>query len=313
MIGTDGQLVALGAATAAAGSSADSAGFAEAPVADFLQPAPGAPAMAAAPTVRDEFVDFIMAKSNAAAAPQARSAPARVAGESRYAAKVSAAPAAPSADCVIQKPFCLPDAGLAAKQPDVGLAFAMKLKDLLVKEKAFSAIRITDEPGASGKVITLEDGVVNAMISPGGFFSRANVALSVTANVRLSSGNAVSAKASFNQTAGRGGNAKTLLEAGLKATATQVGNQMVRALSGAKHLRSEISGWATATCVFGCLGLIPIVGLVMLAIALITGTLTLVYNSGRAQKVGLVRLGVGLGIGLIGALLSLVILLSPSR
>ena len=237
----------------------------------FAQPSPSSPGRAAASGAgaSDDFVAFLMAKSNTAVPGPAQTAPARVAGESRYAARVAAAPdaAAPTADCVIHKPFCLPDAGLAAKQPDIGLAVAMQLRDLLVKEKTFSAIRVTDEPGACGKRVTLEDGVVNAMISPGGFFSRASVGLNVTGTLRLESGNTVPATASFKQVAGRGGTAKSLLQAGIKATATQIGNQLVRATTGAKHLRSEISGMATATCVFGLLGLIPFVGLIMLAIA----------------------------------------------
>jgi hypothetical protein len=146
------------------------------------------------------------------------------------------------------------------------------------------------------------------VIVPGGFFTPASVALSVSTTLHLDAGKTVPATASFRQQAGRGANAKTLLKAGIKSIATNLANQLLRATTGAKHVRSEISAMATLACVMGFLGLIPYVGLVFGAIALIAMIITLVYNGGRAKKVGMIRVGLGIGASLIGALITVIMI-----
>lgn len=212
--------------------------------------------------------------------------------KSRYGGPAEAARGATvDADCVIRPFFC-------PEFPEVGEAVTAKLEGLLTKEgDPFGKVVVADSDLAWGRRITIEDSGTSAAVNPGSLLRHGSVHIQVTATIHLPGGATETVEVQAAQVAQRGMGAKATLDAAVKSAATKLGNAALKATTGAKHLRSEISGYATATLIFGLLGAIPFLGWLMAGLALITGLVVFAYNRGRAAKVGLRRTWAGLIVG----------------
>jgi hypothetical protein len=221
---------------------ASSAGPGHDPLA-FLSAPSAAAAPAPAPQEEvdqvSDFLALLAAPPAGAAPPPARSGPETVWERrelrgSRYAARGTGR-TAPGAACVIRPFYCPEDEA-------TGQVIMTRLKELIEKEDDFSTVVISNDLDAWGSLVTVDDGAVSVAVDPGGFFRKASCSLTANAVVRLANGyeRPVSAKA-----AQQAGAVAAMMKANAKAVATSLGNQILRATTGARHLASEISGLAT--------------------------------------------------------------------
>jgi predicted Zn finger-like uncharacterized protein len=237
-----------------------------------------------------DFVAFLNAQRTTRPAPTPEF-------PSASASRYGAAPAGPTveADCVL-RPFDCPE------DASIGQMITARLQEMLQKEGLFDKVVVSDSPNAWGRVVTVVDRDTTAIVNPGSFFRYGSVSLRVEAALHPAQGEPEPIAVEAHQPGQKGMSAKAMLKAAVKASATKVGQQVALKFGGYKHLRAEINGYATAACVFGVLGLLPGIGLILYAIGLIPAVVVLVYNRGRPEKAGMRRTWTGLILGGLASL-----------
>lgn len=234
------------------------------------------------PAEPEDFVAFLNAQRTTRAAPEPASP------TSRYGSETTRVTV--EADCVI-RPFDCPE------DATIGLAVTEKLREMLAKEDLFDGVVVSDSPRDWGRVVTVVDDDTTALVDPGGMLRYGSARIRVQATIHPAKGPSKPILAEGAMNAQRGMGMKAVLKAAVKATATKLGRGVVLEIGGYKRLKTEISGYATATCVFGVLGLIPVVGVLMFVLGLIPAILVFVYNRGRTERIGMRRTWTGLIVG----------------
>lgn len=262
----------------------------------------------------EDFVAFLNSRRTARPAPAPDSggvslAPTPEGRRTRYGGP--AARAATDADVVI-RPFFFPE------DATVGPLFTERLRDVLAKEpETFGKVVINDSDLAFGRRLTIEDSGSNAFISPPGMFRNGSVRIQAGATLHLPDGGTRTIEGQATQFVQRGlasgMQLKSAVKGAAKTAATKTGNQVLRAVTGAKHLGSEISSYATTSCVLSCLALIPMIGFLFIALGLIAGIAVLVFNGGRERKVGIKRVVTGLVVGGVATLVWSFLFFSANR
>ena len=206
---------------------------------------------------------------------------------SRYTGRQGGATAA--ADIVVREFEC-EGRDLAARTVEQQLVKTLK------DEGCFESVLLSDELGAYGRKATVDAGLVSIVEDAGGFMKRSHSTVAASAKLVLSDGREHELSA---QNRLQSLKIDQMLAANSKVVATKFAKEVVHETAGYKRLRKEVSGMATASCVFGFLAIIPVVGVLLYVIALILGLVAWSYNSTRPEKVSIVRVPVGLIAGLL--------------
>jgi hypothetical protein len=205
---------------------------------------------------------------------------------SRY-RPVSSEAATAKADCVIRELFCEEDNRLGGE-------LAEKLKGIFDKEECFKSTAIETEPQDWGKIVTIDEGCIKFDQIMAKFLRQGLSSISFSASMFLRSEIARPISATISQ---KGSNLKTMRANNLNSISQQVAKVTIQELGIYKHLRNEVSNMATATCVLGFFSAIPYSGFLMYPVAIVLAIITLVYNKGRENKIGIIRVSIGLIVG----------------
>jgi hypothetical protein len=256
------------------------AGWAGQPAAASLGLRAGSSATAAATEV-DPLAFLGLGAAGGAPAATPRKGP-----DSRYRAAKSGQAAA-THDCVIGCFTCDQD-------PSAGREVAEAMCKILRKEESFASVGVSRDQDQWGRKVTVDEGVVSVLGVPGGFLKKASCAISTQATIVLPNGRQESTSASGRQ---QQGSLDAMRKALVKSCAKTMAAATLKAATGYKHLAQDISTMATCCLVFGILSWIPGIGFLFFAIAAILGLVALVFNAGRARKIGTRRLIFGMVSG----------------
>ncbi len=200
------------------------------------------------------------------------------------------------ADCVIHEPFCEEDNELAGE-------LAQKLKGFFDKEECFRSTVIQAEQQAWGRLVTIDEGFISFDQMKAKFLQQGLSSMSFKASMFLRDKNPKPISVNLSQ---KGTNLKTMRANNLNSISQKVVKTTIRELGFYKHLHKDVSNMATATCVVGFFSAIPYSSFLIYPIAIILAILTLVYNKGRENKIGLIRVAIGLVVGGVLTVISLV-------
>lgn len=250
----------------------------------------------------DDWPDDDRNAGKAATPPSSRrSAPAagRPKGASRY--RNTPAAQTEAADCVIH---------VFDSDEGLGREIAFAVRDQLRKDGTFDRVLVTEDTDLTGDIVTVEEGIVSMSAIPGGFFQKASCTIMASAEITSAEGGKTQASATAQQAAG---NLNHMLKANKKAVSMTIARETLKLATGYRRLRQEISGLAIASMIFGIIALAPFVGFVFAFLWLIPAIVVLVYNRGRSQKIGLIRIGIGAVFVVIGIVISIILINSKPR
>ena len=206
---------------------------------------------------------------------------------SRY--RAGAAGATGKAELVLREFYCEDRAILGNK-------LTKEVHDVLKGEACYESILITDDPTVRGTKATLDDGLVSVSEVGASFGQRAFS--SVMASATLLTGTDRERELSF-QSRQQAGNVQKMTDKNLRMLGKKFAREVLKDTVGYSHTRAEVNNLATTSCVLACLAIVPYVGFGLYATALVLATMAWAFNSGRADKVGITRVPLGLAWGLI--------------
>ncbi|GAB4150756.1 MAG: hypothetical protein Tsb009_25750 [Planctomycetaceae bacterium] len=201
-------------------------------------------------------------------------------------------------DCVIHTFECDDD-------DTYGRELSEAIGDLLKKDGTFGSVLVTENEDISGKRATIEEGIVSIVAIPGGLMKQAQCTVGASAHILNDTGESVPASFTAQQATG---NLKAMKKVNTKLVSTHIARETLRHGTGLRRLRMEISNLATASMIFGILSLIPFASFIMAFLWLIPAIVALVFNRGREEKIGLIRIGIGLAFVILGFILTFYII-----
>lgn len=191
------------------------------------------------------------------------------------------------ADCVIHELFCEEDSRLGGE-------LAEKLKGIFDKEECFKSTEIEDDPQAWGRLVTINEGFISFGQMKGKFLQQGLSSMSFKASIFLRDKIARPISAAVSQ---RGADLRTMRANNLNSISKKVARATIQELGFYKHLYKEVSNMATATCILGLSSAIPFSSCLIYPVTIILAIITLVYNKGRENKIGIIRVSIGLIAG----------------
>jgi hypothetical protein len=215
--------------------------------------------------------------------------------KSRYLNHPAAQGTTDSADCVIHLFDCLED-------ENYGREMSIAIRDLLRKDGTFQEVLVTENTDVTGGKVTVEEGAVSKTALEGGLLKKAHCIVAGSATVFNAQGESESTSQTAQQPQG---NLKAMLKVNTKAVSTKIARDTLRHGTGVRRLKQEVSALATASMCFGIFSFIPFAGFLLALFWLILAIVTMVYNKGRTDKIGYIRIGIGLLFVIIGIVLSI--------